>query len=226
MENLLLLHGALGSKEQFRELKNQLAESYQVYCFNFSGHGGRPAHKNFDNELFTENILEFLNGNGIGQCSIFGYSMGGYVGLYFAKKYPQMINKVMTLATKFDWTPESAAREVKMLNPDNIAEKVPHFAKLLERRHAPQDWRKVLYKTADMMLELGNGKSFSENDLRAVACKTIITVGDADKMVTIAESKWATELIPNAILAVLPGVQHPIEKVDNKLLAETIKNFI
>ena len=42
MQHLILLHGALGSKEQLQPLATTLQNTFHVHSFNFSGHGGRP----------------------------------------------------------------------------------------------------------------------------------------------------------------------------------------
>ena len=58
---------------------------------------------------------------GIGRSDITvspGHSMGGYVALKLALKRPELVDRIITLGTKFNWTPEVAAKEVKMLNPD------------------------------------------------------------------------------------------------------------
>lgn len=48
MQHLILLHGALGSKDQLQPLATALERHFQVHIFNFSGHGGRPfPDKNF-----------------------------------------------------------------------------------------------------------------------------------------------------------------------------------
>jgi pimeloyl-ACP methyl ester carboxylesterase len=226
MEKLVLLHGALGSKEQLEELAYLLKENYQVYTFNFSGHGDQPSIEPFSNDLFSENIYQFLSENKIEKCHLFGYSMGGYVALYFANKYPDKVGKIITLATKFNWTPESAAKEIKMLNPNIIEEKVPKFAAVLKARHVANDWKMVLNKTADMMLGLGNGNALTEDDLSQIINEIIISVGDSDKMVAVDESIWAVKNLPNGELKVLEDVEHPIEKIDMSKLREMIVNFI
>ena len=55
--------------------------------------------------------------------------MGGYVALQLANKHPKYVQKIITLGTKFAWDKETAAKEVKMLNPEKIEEKIPAFAK-------------------------------------------------------------------------------------------------
>ena len=226
MKNLLLLHGALGSEKQFDALKALLANKYNIHSFNFSGHGGRTTEANYSNQLFSENILQYLNENKIEKCDIFGYSMGGYVALHFAKINPNKVGKIMTLATKFNWTPETAAKEIKMLNPKIIEEKVPKFAALLKSRHAPLSWEIILQKTAGMMQELGNGNALNDNDFKEIKNEILISIGDQDKMISINESKNISGLLPNGKLLILNGVQHPIEKVDTNLLSSTIEKFI
>lgn len=131
-KTLLLLHGALGSKQQFAELKKQLSDEFELYDLNFDGHGGSTTDEAFSIALFTQNALAFMDAQGLEQVAIFGYSMGGYVALNMALKHPNRVRQIITLGTKFDWTIESASREVKMLNPAVIEAKVPHFAQKLK----------------------------------------------------------------------------------------------
>ena len=117
MKNLILLHGALGSKTQFSELKTLLDNDFNVITFNFEGHDGRAATQEYSIALFTENTLRILEEHQIDKAGFFGYSMGGYVALNLALKHPGKVDKIMTLGTKFNWTAEAAAKETRMLDP-------------------------------------------------------------------------------------------------------------
>src|SRR5579872_3175031 len=104
MKPLLLLHGAVGASIQLEHLAEQLKSHCKVFTLNFSGHGGRPhTEAPFSMELFSHNVLEFMEQNYLDKISILGYSMGGYVGMYLAKHYPEKIGKVITLGTKYHW---------------------------------------------------------------------------------------------------------------------------
>jgi hypothetical protein len=59
--------------------------------------------------------------------------MGGYVALYLASANENLLDKIANLGTKFDWNPETALKESKMLNVEQIEIKVPKFAEVLER---------------------------------------------------------------------------------------------
>ena len=225
-QNLLLLHGALGSKAQFEPLKTKLSTNFNVFTFNFEGHGGRTTEKDYTNAVFTENVLAFMAANNISKTHLFGYSMGGYVALDLLIKHSEKVGKLMTLATKFNWTPEVAAKEIKMLNAEKIAEKVPKFAAALEKRHAPDDWKVVLQKTAEMMSRLGNGAALDESKLEKITNQILVGIGTKDRMVNLEESERLANLLPNSQLMVIDGFKHPIEAVDVDKLTAILIDFL
>lgn len=224
--NLVLLHGALGSQQQLRPLAELLSSYFHVFTFNFEGHGGKASDSAFSMELFANNTIDFFRDNNLEQSNIFGYSMGGYVGLHVAKTHPNLVDKIVTLGTKFNWTKAAAENEVKMLNPVIIEKKVPKFAKMLEEIHAPNDWRIVLNKTAKMMMDLADGKKFTDADLQQIKHRILIGLGALDKMVSLEESKQAVNNLPNSQLKIIEGFQHPIEKNDIHLMSEFITDFL
>lgn len=225
-QKILILHGALGSAAQLNPLKSILEKSFEVHTLNFEGHGGRSfSERDFSIDSFTANVLDYLDENKIAQIDIFGYSMGGYVALNLALKAPSRVHRIFTLATKFAWSAESASKEVKMLDPVTIEEKVPAFAATLKERHAPLDWKEHLNKTAAMMLSLGNGDRLSIQDFRKIEHKVLLTVGSKDRMVSEEETQEVRKALLNGAFELLEGVKHPIEQVDLDLLAQQIKSF-
>jgi pimeloyl-ACP methyl ester carboxylesterase len=225
MQHLLLLHGAIGAKSQFAALAEKLKGHFIIHMLDFSGHGGKPLPDTFSIKDFANNVLDYMAENNLNAVNIFGYSMGGYVALYLAKDHPGKVRKVFTLATKFDWTPEIAAREIKMLDPEKLEEKVPAFARQLEARHQPSDWKAVLRKTADMMIGLGNENPLKTEDYNHINQNVLIGIGDKDQMVTLEETIAAYRCLPQANLIVFPATQHPIEKVDVQRLSNEIITY-
>lgn len=223
---IILLHGALGASKQLIPLSEYLIENFEVYSFDFEGHSENRSSANFSIDLFVQNTIDFMRENGIGSANFFGYSMGGYVALKLALEKPLSVESVFTYGTKFDWTPESSTLEVKMLNPEKIESKIPHFAEYLSNVQAPNDWKIVMQKTAEMLFDLGNGKALNAFDLQKIKLPTQIGIGSKDQMVSIQESKKATEQLSNATLIVMEDMLHPIEKVDLQKLSEAITTFI
>ncbi|HMQ78275.1 MAG TPA: alpha/beta fold hydrolase [Ignavibacteria bacterium] len=226
MKRILLLHGAIGAKDQFGVLRELLSADIEVHTMNFTGHGGGEIpDEPFTIDLFERDIIRYLDANNIDEINIFGYSMGGYAALYASLNNPGRIGKIFTLATKFEWTPEIAAREVKMLDAEKMKVKVPKFAGELAKRHGEDNWVTLLKKTAEMMTGLGNKNVLTTELLKQVTNKVLVGIGDSDKMVTLEETIAAYRALTNANLIVLPATPHPIEMADCTRLVAEIKRF-
>jgi pimeloyl-ACP methyl ester carboxylesterase len=227
MKNILLLHGALGAASVMEPLANRLnGEGFAPQTLNFSGHGGVPFTEGFGIDQFTTEVQAFLDEKGIEETDIFGYSMGGYVALNLARQHPGRVGRIVTLATKFDWTLEGAEREAKMLDPEKIESKVPAFAQQLATRHAPNDWKQLLRKTAEMMHDLGQAPTLTPAVLSQIQHRVLICLGDNDQMVSLAETTQAAEVLTNGQLHVLEQTSHPFEKVNLDTLHYVIQSFL
>ena len=224
--NLLLLHGALGAKAQLKPLADLLADQFEVHRLDFSGHGEAVlSREGFDIAGFAGDVLAYLDTHGIDRVDIWGYSMGGYVGLYLARHAPERVGRLCTLATKVHWTPEGAAREVKMLDPDTIEAKVPRFARALEARHTALGWKEVLQHTQAMMIAMGAAPPLQDEDFAQIEHQVRIGLGDRDRMVSLEESRAVYRLLPTSELEVYPATPHPLEQCDLTRLARAIKHF-
>ncbi len=224
MKNLILLHGAAGCAEQFEHLRKLLSDDFRVFAFDFSGHGGRAFEADFGIEKFAGELADFIQKERIENPYIFGYSMGGYVALKAAAAALIQPQAMVTLATKMDWTPESAAQNARMLNAEKIKEKVPAFAEMLARRHG-NDWELLLQKTASMMLDMGELPAVLPADLKKINCPVKMTVGDRDNVVSTAETVEASRHLPEGSYEIIENLEHPFEKVDVKLLSVLLRSF-
>jgi len=223
--SIILLHGALGASVQLQKLADKLNTTFDVHLLNFSGHGGKPFEKDFNVAQFSNELKNYLDAFPQKQFCVFGYSMGGYVALYLESKYPGSISSIFTLATKFDWNPDSSAKEAAMLNPDKLLEKVPAFAAELEKRHAPDDWKTLLQKTARMMIEMGDNPLLNSNSFKQITIPVLLGRGDLDKMVSKEETMQVVNSLPDGFFKNYDNWQHPIEKVDIEMLAADIRQF-
>ena len=224
-DHLILLHGALGSAAQLKPLESLLSDTYQVHRFNFDGHGHQPSNKSFSIDLFADNLRNYLEKNELKNVKAFGYSMGGYVALTLAANHASYFERIITLGTKFEWNPEIAASEVKLLNPDKIREKVPKFAARLGELHGEDHWSNVMTKTADMMQNMGDGKKTSDVIFSKVTTPTVIGWGEKDQMVSQEESEKYARLI-GAEFVKLPNLPHPIDQIKPQQIKSYLINHL
>lgn len=220
---LLLLHGALGSPDQMQPLADALADRFTVYCPAFRGHGGNVYEDHFHMEDFSEDIKIFMDSRGIQKAHLFGYSMGGYAGVWMAKQNPDRIGHLLTYGTKWDWNPETAAKESSMLIPEVMEEKIPGYVGVLKARFHPADWKASVRKTADMLTTLGQAPLLTRETCAEIPHPLCITVGSKDLMASPEVSRGVSTWFPNARFVEWEGWPHPIEKVDVEALAVLVK---
>ena len=183
-----------------------------------------PFQNKFSIEQFSTELEAFILEQQLITPTIFGYSMGGYVAIYLAKHKPELLGNIITLGTKFEWTPEIAQKETKMLDSKTIIEKVPKFAEDLKLRHG-NDWEILLSKTAEMMLSLGTKNALSHNDFASIENKVLIGIADKDTMVSLAETTAVYKQLKNGAMYMLPNTKHPIETINVSILAKIISEI-
>ncbi len=226
MNSIVLLHGAIGASDQLTDLRLILEKNYKVYTFDFAGHGKRSSENtDFSIEIFAADLDSFLQKQQLKHPIIFGYSMGGYVAIYHALHYANKAKKIITLATKFNWTTEIAAKEMKMLDASVIEQKIPAFALQLKNHHG-KDWKNVLIKTARMMVQMGEKNPFTTDAISKLQIPIHFGRGDSDKMVTAEETELYFRAVDKSEIYVLQDTPHPIEKVDMENFASLINRFI
>lgn len=226
MKNLILLHGALGEASQMEALKTVLENKFKVYIPEFDGHGKKSNSTNsLDIDAMSDELNSFIENELLINPIVFGYSMGGYVALNHALKYPHKIVKIITLATKFEWNPESSAKESQLLNPDQMELQIPAFCEILKQRHG-NDWKQLVIKTAEMMLQLGQNPVLTTSNLNRVTIPVLVCLGEKDKMVSLEESQKAVASLKQARLQILPDTPHPFERVNMNQLATIITQFL
>jgi pimeloyl-ACP methyl ester carboxylesterase len=224
--DLLLLHGALGSKSQFSPLIPLFGDTFHVHTLDFEGHGeSGPKDRPFRNNYFEENVLEYLDDHSIEKVHVFGYSMGGQIALNLAAAHPERIDRVFTLAVKFKWTPEIAAKEAAFLDADYISQKFPRYAETLEQRHVAAGWKNVLRKTKEMFLGLDTRNRSPAEEVRKISHLVRIGLGDRDNMVSLEETVEVYESLQRGELQVFPNTSHPLEKVPLSHLTYSLGDF-
>jgi pimeloyl-ACP methyl ester carboxylesterase len=228
VNDVVLLHGALGAARQLDPLADALRPNFRVHQLDFEGHATAPPRdRPFRMQHFAENVIELLDRNEIGSAAFFGYSMGGYVALHLAGEHPGLVERVATLGTKFRWDPPTAAREAARLDPTVIRARVPRFADALAERHAAAGgWGNVLARTADLLRTLGDDPLHTDATIPRIRQPVRIMVGERDNTVSVDESADVARRFPDGSLIVLPDTPHPIEQVDIALLASALRDFL
>lgn len=88
-EVIALLHGFTESARIWKIFSEKLAGKYRVICIDLPGHGKSECVNGcHDMDLQADVVYAVLKKMKVKKCLMIGHSMGGYVTLAFAEKYP------------------------------------------------------------------------------------------------------------------------------------------
>lgn len=212
-EPLLLLHGNSGSIRDFYQQIPELAKYFKVIAVDTRAQGKSidKTEKDFTYKIFADDMKALINDLGLKKVNIAGWSDGGNTGLEFALKYPENLNKLITIGANasVDGVDEH------LLNNFRLKLKVIQF-----ENKSDQFNEKRLLK---LMLKEPN---ISNKDLNKIQSEVLVIAGEKD-VIKPEHSELLSKQIPNAKLKIYKDATHmiPFENADqlNKDIIEFLK---
>ena len=122
---LVLLHGYLETLSVWDDFVPLLDEDIRVIRIDLPGHGLSGTHPAVNTVDFSAEVLhEALLKCGVGQCTIVGHSMGGYVALAFAAQFPEAVQALCLFHATPNPDPETKRetrdREIALLRAGKL----------------------------------------------------------------------------------------------------------
>lgn len=89
---LVILHGFLGMGDNWKSLALSMADAgFQVHLVDQRNHGRSFHHPEFNYDLLTQDLKDYLAHHGLNQIVLLGHSMGGKTAMKFATQYPEHV---------------------------------------------------------------------------------------------------------------------------------------
>lgn len=227
---LLLIHGFMGSSEEWFRNIDVLAQTYRVWAIDLIGFGysSRVTARTYSLKYFARAVREFMELQDIPRATMIGHSMGGAIALELAHDYPAIVNKLILIA------PASYLAQIP--TAINLAARMPLVPRALigltmtSERARMAAWRNAFGNTnrlvmqdaasrartarvkgtADAMVAMIASPSASDlpTGLERIAAPTLIISGDKDRAVPHWLCKRLARKLPNARLVALEGAGH------------------
>jgi pimeloyl-ACP methyl ester carboxylesterase len=208
-EPLLLLHGGLGTVEDFASQTPELAKHFRVFAFERPGHG-RTADSSepFSFDTMAEYTVDFIKALKLGAASLVGWSDGAILGLLVAISRPDLVKRLVSVGGLFNASSQypQARTWIRSLTPESFRKAEPHLVERYDklspdgRAHFPI----VLEKTKKLWL---NEPNISKEKLAEISAPTLVMAGDRDA----TPPEHTLDLfksIKGAQLCIIPGTTH------------------
>jgi esterase len=92
---LIILHGLLGSADNWRSMSRRLGAHYKVLAVDLRNHGRSPHSDIFDYDVMVADLREFVEQQALTRIMLLGHSIGGKVAMQFAIDYSEQVDRLV-----------------------------------------------------------------------------------------------------------------------------------
>src|SRR5215831_12464684 len=94
---VVILHGLLGSADNWRSMSRRLGAHYQVFALDLRNHGRSPRSGILDYDVMVADVREFMGQLALRRIVLLGHSMGGKVAMQFAIEYSEQVDRLIVV---------------------------------------------------------------------------------------------------------------------------------
>ena len=92
---LIILHGLLGSLENWRSACLELARDFRIIAPDQRNHGHSPHSEEMNYPSMAEDVSELLDRENLPSAPVLGHSMGGKTAMQLALSHPHRVTKLI-----------------------------------------------------------------------------------------------------------------------------------
>lgn len=221
---IIFLHGFPFDKTMWQGQLEFLKPSYRLIPFDIRGFG-----KSIDEEsplsidLFTDDVIQFMDTLSIEKAIICGLSMGGFIALNAMKKFPERFEALILCDTQCiaDTTEVKEKRykiidEIEVNGATNFNEgfikSVFHKESLTTKKELVEQLRNVVFSNPKNIIIQGlialAERSETCSILKEINIPTLIICGREDEITPLAQSEMMNEAIDGSILCIIEKAGH------------------
>jgi pimeloyl-ACP methyl ester carboxylesterase len=228
---VLLIHGSgpgVTAYANWRLVLPALAERFHVLAPDMAGFGfsERPEKGDYGVEMWTDQVVGFMDALDLDRAHIVGNSFGGAIALRLAARYPERVGRLVLMGSMgIDFPITEGLDKVWGYEPsfENMRGVLDVFA--YDRKLVPDELAEVRYRAS---MQPGFQESFaamfpaprqrwveamqtSDEEIRALPHKTLIVHGREDQVIPVDNSLQLMRLVENGDLHVFSHCGHWVQ---------------
>ena len=239
---VIILHGFLGSADNWRSMSRRLGSHYQVFAVDLRNHGRSPHSDILDYDVMVADVREFMEQQALRRIMLLGHSMGGKVAMQFAIEYCEQVDRlvVVDIAPKpyepsqryllkamraLDLTRYKSFADVDAaLAPEVSSESLRQFLlkNLARDENGRLRWRidlEAIDRNYDKLVQgLSPERSFNKS--------TLFIRGGRSNYIEDDDTRLIRQMFPQAKIATLPEAGHWVHVDEPEEFFQTVVNLL
>lgn len=210
-ETLILLHGNGEDGSYFEHQMDAFAPRYRVIALDTRGHGQSPrGEEPFTIRQFADDLLAFMDEDGIEHAHLLGFSDGGNIALVFTLAHPERVGRLILNGANLDARGVKPSTQLPIIAGCRIAS---FFGR----------WSEQAHRNAEMLGLMVNDPNIDPAELAALNVPTLVVAGTRD-MIKEEHTRLIAGSIPNARLAFVEG-DHFVARKNPEAFNEVVGGF-
>lgn len=239
---IIFLHGFPFDKTMWSAQLEYLKSSYRLIACDIRGFG-----KSTDEEtplnisLFADDLIEFMNKLEIDKAVICGLSMGGFITLNVAKRFPDRFEALILCDTQcMADTPEIKAKRIENISEieskgaadfnEGFIKNVFHKDSLINKKELVDDLRNVVFANSDRIIMQGllalAVRTETCSTLNKITIPTLIICGREDTVTPLEKSEYLKQHIQGATLEIIDDAGHVSNLEQPNKFNECLSEFL
>lgn len=243
-ETVVFAHSLLFSCRMFDDQVRVLEERYRCISFDFRGQGqSEVTDDGYDMNSLAEDARAVIEALDAAPCHFVGFSMGGFVGLRLAIRYPELLRSLILIDSSADPEPRENLREYRMMTfvarwigPRIVAGRVmpimfsEHFLTDPACAEKRREWHGHLASNH----RIGGTRAVKgvitreavAEQLGEIRHPTLIIAGENDIAITPDRSVRMHERIPDSRMITIPRTGHMSPVEEPEAVTEALVEFL
>lgn len=221
---VIFLHGFPFDKTMWYDQLDFLKFSYRLISCDIRGFGkSTDEESTLSIDLFTDDLIKFMDKLGIDKAIICGLSMGGYIALNAIKRFPNRFDALILCDTQcIADTTEVKEKRYKTIDEiegggvtnfnEGFIESVFHKDSITNNKELVGQVRSVVFANSEHIIKQGlvalAERSETCSILNEISVPTLIICGREDEVTPLAQSESMNEAINDSELRVIDHAGH------------------
>jgi len=243
-ETIVFSHGLLMNGAMFEAQVQALSQRYRCISYDHRGQArSEVAQTGYDMDSLTDDAAELIRQLAAAPCHFVGLSMGGFVGMRLAIRYPELLRSLILMDTSADPEPEQNRGPYRRLafigrwlgfRPVIKPLMNIMFGKTFLTDPAAESVRRRWRNHLMGLDKVGTSRAAHGvidregvyDQLGRIETPTLILVGDEDVATVPAKAERMHAAIAGSRLVVIPGAGHSASIEQPALVTKAIEDFL
>ncbi len=223
---LLLLHGGLGSIEDFSKIAKLLPESFRIYAIDLRGHGRSTlGTKQLTYQRHQSDMQALVAHLGLEKYTLLGFSDGGIVGYWLAAGNPA-VRALVTIGSQWRISRDDPSFDILGgLTPAIWAEMVPDAPKKYAFLNPQGSFDKLVESCVGLWTDLGP-TGYPQERIFHINCPVLVLRGDSDFLFSLREAAEIQARISGASFGNIPFAGHDALNDAPEIIGKLIHSFL